>query len=113
MDVITAAHDGEIQIIDSTFARVHQQAAKRGPDNCLGRSRGGLTTKIHIVVLCLGGGGGAARRARPGPGADVRLAPDGGHAAASAYAGSGPIDLGWMMFDRAPAGGTDGNSFAR
>lgn len=32
MDVITAAHDGDIQMIDSTSVRAHQQAAmaKRG-----------------------------------------------------------------------------------
>ena len=32
MDAITAAHDGDIQMIDSTSVRVHQQAAtaKRG-----------------------------------------------------------------------------------
>jgi len=32
MDAITAAHDGEIQMIDSTSVRAHQQAAtaKRG-----------------------------------------------------------------------------------
>ncbi|WP_157865845.1 IS5 family transposase [Mesorhizobium japonicum] len=50
---ITKAHDGEIQMIDSTSVRAHQQAAtakKGGADNCLGRSRGGLTTKIHVVV---------------------------------------------------------------
>src|SRR4029453_5699598 len=53
MDAITVAHDGDIQMIDSTSVRVHQQAAtaKRGAaDHCLGRSRGGLTTKIHVVV---------------------------------------------------------------
>jgi transposase len=52
MDAITAAHDGDIQMIDSTSVRAHQQAAtaKRGRDHCLGRSRGGLTTKIHAVV---------------------------------------------------------------
>ncbi|UAK23014.1 IS5 family transposase [Sphingomonas nostoxanthinifaciens] len=53
MDAITAAHDGNIQMIDSTSVRAHQQAAtgKKGdPDHCLGRSRGGLTTKIHAVV---------------------------------------------------------------
>ena len=53
MDAITAAHDGDIQMIDSTSVRAHQQAAtaKRGvADHCLGRSRGGLTTKIHVVV---------------------------------------------------------------
>jgi transposase len=53
MDAITAAHDGDIQMIDSTSVRAHQQSAtaKRGSaDHCLGRSRGGLTTKIHVVV---------------------------------------------------------------
>jgi transposase len=40
-------------MIDSTSVRAHQQAAtakKAGADHCLGRSRGGLTTKIHVVV---------------------------------------------------------------
>jgi len=53
MDSISAAHDGTIQMIDSTSIRVYQQAAtaKSGvADHCLGRSRGGLTTKIHVVV---------------------------------------------------------------
>jgi transposase len=51
MDAITAAHDGDIQMIDSTCVRTHQQSAtaKRGSaDHCLGRSR--VTTKIHVVV---------------------------------------------------------------
>jgi transposase len=49
MDAITVAHDGDIQMIDSTSVRVHQQAAtaKRGVQIT---SRGGLTTKIHVVV---------------------------------------------------------------
>jgi len=53
MDAITAAHDGDIQMIDSTSVRAHQQSAtakRGGADRCLGRSRGGLTTKIHVVV---------------------------------------------------------------
>jgi len=40
-------------MIDSTSIRAHQQAATAkngGADHCLGRSRGGLTTKIHVVV---------------------------------------------------------------
>src|SRR5262245_8368498 len=40
-DAITAAHDGYIQMIDSTSVRAHQQSAtaKRGSaDHCLGRS---------------------------------------------------------------------------
>ncbi len=53
MDAIDAAHDGTIQMIDSTSIRAHQQAAtakSEGVDDCLGRSRGGLTSKIHVVV---------------------------------------------------------------
>ncbi len=53
MDAITAAHDGDIQMIDSTSVRAHQQSAtaKRGSaDRCLGRLHRGLTTKIHVVV---------------------------------------------------------------
>ena len=53
MAAISAAHDGTIQMIDSTSIRAHQQAATAksgGADHCLGRSRGGLTTKIHVVV---------------------------------------------------------------
>lgn len=52
MGAVTAIHDGGIQMIDSTSIRAHQQSAtmKRSADNCLGRSRGGFTTKIHVVV---------------------------------------------------------------
>ena len=53
MDAVTATYDGNIQMIDSTSVRADQQAttAKRmGADHCLGRSRGGHTTKIHVVV---------------------------------------------------------------
>jgi len=48
-----SAHDSDIQMIDSTSVRAHQQSAtakRRGADHCLGRSRGGLTTRIHVVV---------------------------------------------------------------
>ena len=39
-------------MIDSSIIRVHQHAAciKHNETNCTGRSRGGLTTKIHAVV---------------------------------------------------------------
>jgi transposase len=53
MDAISAAYDGTIQKIDSTSIRAHLQAAtarRGGGAHCLGRSRGGLTTKIHVVV---------------------------------------------------------------
>ena len=52
MDAITATHDGHIQRNDSTSTRAHQPPAtpnRGGADHCLGRSRGGLTTKIHAV----------------------------------------------------------------
>jgi transposase len=54
MDAIIAAHDGKVQMIDSTVVRVHQQAAaqkKQAGDACIGRSRGGLTTKLHVRVV--------------------------------------------------------------
>ncbi len=43
---------GDVQMIDTSVVRVHQQGAtgKRGRDRCVGRSRGGLTTKIHALV---------------------------------------------------------------
>ncbi|WP_245443530.1 IS5 family transposase, partial [Rhizobium phaseoli] len=44
-------------IVDSTIIRAHQHAAgaKKGPeDQALGRSRGGLSTKIHMAVRGLG-----------------------------------------------------------
>jgi transposase len=52
MNAITAVYDRDIQMIDSTSVRAHQQAAtaRTCAENCLGRSRGGLTTKIHVVV---------------------------------------------------------------
>ncbi|WP_353044743.1 IS5 family transposase [Mesorhizobium sp. M1365] len=52
MDAISAEHDGDIQMIDSTSIRAHQQAAtaKKGDQIVVSVSRGGLTTKIHVVV---------------------------------------------------------------
>jgi transposase len=48
----------EYLMIDSTIVRAHQQAAtgrkKGGSDQALGRSRGGLTTKIHLLCNELG-----------------------------------------------------------
>jgi transposase len=45
-------------MIDSTIVHIHQQTAtgrkKRGTDKALGRSRGGLTTKIHLLANELG-----------------------------------------------------------
>ena len=53
MDAIVKAHDGKVQMIDSSIVRVHQHASgveKKSGDRCVGRSRGGLTTKIHARV---------------------------------------------------------------
>ncbi|HEY5721991.1 MAG TPA: IS5 family transposase [Allosphingosinicella sp.] len=50
--------DFEYLIVDSTIVRAHQHAAgakKGGPeDQAIGRSRGGLSTKIHMAVRGLG-----------------------------------------------------------
>ncbi|MGI9383411.1 MAG: IS5 family transposase [Methyloligellaceae bacterium] len=50
---LTADPDNDYLMLDSTLVRAHQQAAnrKRGDRNqALGRSRGGLTTKIHLAA---------------------------------------------------------------
>ncbi|WP_210312654.1 IS5 family transposase [Rhizobium giardinii] len=56
-DALTADRDNQYLMIDSTIVRAHQRAAsgKGGPRNqALGRSRGGLTTKIHMLADALG-----------------------------------------------------------
>src|SRR5689334_18392955 len=47
-----AAHDASVQMIDTSIVRVHQYAAciARNRSQSMGRSRGGLTSKIHAVV---------------------------------------------------------------
>jgi DDE family transposase len=62
METLVAAHDEAIQMIDTSIVRVHQHAAciARNKRQSMGRSRGGLTSKIHAVVdtngspVCLG-----------------------------------------------------------
>ena len=48
--------DFEYLMVDSTIVRAHQHAsgAKGAQDQAIGRSRGGLTTKIHLAVRGLG-----------------------------------------------------------
>jgi transposase len=50
--------DNEYAMIDATIVRAHQHSAgarkKGGYDQAIGRSRGGLTTKIHVIVDALG-----------------------------------------------------------
>ncbi|MCL5776448.1 IS5 family transposase [Limibaculum sp. FT325] len=49
---ISRRDDADVQMIDSTIVRAHQHATciKHGVTEEFGRSRGGLTTKIHAVV---------------------------------------------------------------
>ena len=56
-DTLSRDRDNEYVMIDSSIVRAHAQAAtgKGGaPDSALGRSRGGLSTKIHLAVDALG-----------------------------------------------------------
>ncbi|WP_418137849.1 IS5 family transposase [Agrobacterium sp. El2ro-1b] len=53
MEAITRPSDDGVTMIDGTSVRVHHLAATLRADHqdrCLGRSRGGLTTKIHAVT---------------------------------------------------------------
>ena len=52
MDAVTAAHDAAVQMIDTSVVRVHQHGAciAGNREQHMGRSRGGLTSKIHAVV---------------------------------------------------------------
>ena len=50
--LLAAAHDAAVQMIDTSIVRVHEHAAcvARNRSQSMGRSRGGLTSKIHAVV---------------------------------------------------------------
>jgi transposase len=52
IDALAAAHDAAVQMIDTSIVRVHQHGAciTRNQRQSMGRSRGGLTSKIHAVV---------------------------------------------------------------
>ena len=52
MDALAAMHDAAVQMIDTSVIRVHQQGAciAGNSQQHMGRSRGGLTTKIYAVV---------------------------------------------------------------
>jgi transposase len=52
IDALAATHDAAVQMIDTSIVRVHQHGAciKRNQRQLMGRSRGGLTSKIHAVV---------------------------------------------------------------
>jgi transposase len=74
IDAFAAAHDVAVQMIDTSIVRVHQHGAciTRNKRQSMGRSRGGLTSKIHAVV---DSNGLPVRLAlSPGEAHDVRLA---------------------------------------
>ena len=52
MDALAAGHDAAVQMIDTSIVRVHRHGASVADNNHqdMGRSRGGLTSKIHAVV---------------------------------------------------------------
>jgi transposase len=52
MDALTTAHDAAVQMIDTSIVRVHQHGAciAGNKKQLMGRSLGGLTSKIHVVV---------------------------------------------------------------
>ena len=57
--VLAADADNEYAMIDSTIVRAHQHSHRSTQKNCqadeaIGRSRGGLSTKIHALVDALG-----------------------------------------------------------
>jgi transposase len=56
LEAVSKAYDGAIQMIDASSIRVHRHAAnaKKRRSGCMGRSRGGLTTKIHALVDAAG-----------------------------------------------------------
>src|SRR5215813_8117664 len=52
MSALAGAHNAAVQMIDTSIVRVHQHGAciTRNKRQSMGRSRGGLTSKIHAVV---------------------------------------------------------------
>jgi len=74
IDALASAHDAAVQMIDTSIVRVHQHGAciPRNQRQSMGRSRGGLSSKIHAVVDSKGL---PVRLAlSPGEAHDVRLA---------------------------------------
>ena len=52
MDAIADVHNVDTVMVDGTSVRAHHSATtlKKDPRRCLGRSRGGLGTKIHALT---------------------------------------------------------------
>ena len=52
MNGLATAHDAAVQMIDTSIVRVHQHGAciAENHEQHMGCSRGGLTSKVHVVV---------------------------------------------------------------
>src|SRR5215469_10803302 len=52
MEALAATHEAAVQMIDTSVVRVHQHGAciAGNSEQDMGRSRGGLTSKVHAVV---------------------------------------------------------------
>ncbi|MFN3676988.1 MAG: IS5 family transposase [Sphingomonas pseudosanguinis] len=75
-EALTVDRDNQYLMIDSTIVRAHQQAATGkggGKDQALGRSRGGLTTKVHMLADTFGRP--LRFRITPGQAGDIASAP--------------------------------------
>lgn len=53
-ETLTAHRDHQYLMFDSIIVRAHQQAANGKGRARFGRSRGGLTTKIHMLIDTMG-----------------------------------------------------------
>lgn len=74
LEALISTHDASVQMIDTSIVRVHQHGAciTRNRRQSMGRSRGGLTSKIHALI---DNNGLPVRLAlSPGEAHDVRLA---------------------------------------
>ena len=72
--LLASDHDNEYMMIDATIVRAHQHSAgaQKNGEQAIGRSRGGLTTKIHALVDALGNPVDLDADARSGPRSDMR-----------------------------------------
>jgi hypothetical protein len=68
MDALAAGRNAAVRMIDTSIIRVHQHGACIADNNHqdMGRSRGGLTSKIHAVVDTNGLPGASRTNARRG-----------------------------------------------
>jgi transposase len=76
MEALAATHETSVQMIDTSVVRVHQHGAciAKNRDQQMGRSRGGLTSKLHAVVDA--NGLPVRHSLSPGEAHDNRLCPE-------------------------------------